>query len=55
MDDDNTYGTELFEDLKKIEPGKVAVWPVGLVGGLYVEKPVLDDNHRVLGFNSAVS
>lgn len=55
MDDDNTYGSELFEEMKKIEPGKVAVWPVGLVGGLFVEKPVLDDNHRVLGFNSAVS
>lgn len=54
MDDDNTYSTELFEEIKKIESGKVAVWPVGLVGGLLVEKPVLDDNHRVLGFNSAV-
>lgn len=55
MDDDNTYSTELFEDIKNINPGKVAVWPVGLVGGLMVEKPVLDDQNRVLGFNSAVS
>ncbi|XP_031621326.1 galactosylgalactosylxylosylprotein 3-beta-glucuronosyltransferase I [Contarinia nasturtii] len=53
MDDDNTYSTELFEDIKNIKPGKVAVWPVGLVGGLLVEKPVLDDDNRVLGFNSA--
>lgn len=55
MDDDNTYSIELFEEMKKIEHGKVAVWPVGLVGGLMVEKPVLDENNRVLGFNSAVS
>lgn len=55
MDDDNTYSTQLFDEIKKIEPGKVAVWPVGLVGGLMVEKPVLDVDNRVLGFNSAVS
>lgn len=55
MDDDNTYSTQLFEEMTKIEPGKVAVWPVGLVGGLLVEKPVLDVDNRVLGFNSAVS
>lgn len=55
MDDDNTYSIDLFEEIKKIEPGKVAVWPVGLVGGLSVEKPVLDIDNRVLGFNSVVS
>lgn len=55
MDDDNTYSTQLFDEIKKIEHGKVAVWPVGLVGGLMVEKPVLDTDNRVLGFNSAVS
>lgn len=56
MDDDNTYSTQLFEEITKIEAGKVGVWPVGLVGGLLVEKPVLDnDSNRVLGFNSAVS
>lgn len=55
MDDDNTYSTQLFDEIKKIEPSKVAVWPVGLVGGLMVEKPVLDANNLVLGFNSAVS
>lgn len=55
VDDDNTYSTAIFEEIKKIEPGKVAVWPVGLVGGLMVEKPVLDTDNRVLGFNSAVS
>lgn len=54
MDDDNTYSTQLFEDIKNVEEGKVAVWPVGLVGGLLVEKPVLNEDNRVLGFNSAV-
>lgn len=53
MDDDNTYSIELFEEMQKIDPGKVAVWPVGLVGGLLVEKPVLDEDNRVMGFNSA--
>lgn len=53
MDDDNTYSTGLFDEMKKIEQGKVGVWPVGLVGGLLVEKPVLDeDDNRVMGFNS---
>lgn len=56
MDDDNTYSFLLFEEMKKIEAEKVAVWPVGLVGGLLVEKPVLDkDDRRVMGFNSVVS
>lgn len=52
MDDDNTYGIKLFEEMTKIEQGKVGVWPVGLVGGLLVEKPVLDEDNRVMGFNS---
>lgn len=53
MDDDNTYSRELFGEMRKIETGKVGVWPVGLVGGLLVEKPVLDEDNRVMGFNSA--
>uniref|UniRef100_A0A182N790 Galactosylgalactosylxylosylprotein 3-beta-glucuronosyltransferase n=1 Tax=Anopheles dirus TaxID=7168 RepID=A0A182N790_9DIPT len=53
MDDDNTYSTELFDEISKIETGKVGVWPVGLVGGLMVEKPVLNRDGLVLGFNSA--
>uniref|UniRef100_A0A8W7PU80 Galactosylgalactosylxylosylprotein 3-beta-glucuronosyltransferase n=1 Tax=Anopheles coluzzii TaxID=1518534 RepID=A0A8W7PU80_ANOCL len=53
MDDDNTYSTELFEEMSTIERGKVGVWPVGLVGGLMVEKPVLNRDGLVLGFNSA--
>lgn len=53
MDDDNTYSTELFAEISKIERNKVGVWPVGLVGGLMVEKPVLNRDEIVLGFNSA--
>ncbi|XP_055846055.1 galactosylgalactosylxylosylprotein 3-beta-glucuronosyltransferase I [Episyrphus balteatus] len=53
MDDDNTYSVELFEEMCKIERGKVGVWPVGLVGGLMVEKPILNSDNQVVGFNSA--
>lgn len=53
MDDDNTYTTDLFREMSKIRPGRVGVWPVGLVGGLMVEKPVIDDvSDKVVGFNS---
>lgn len=52
MDDDNTYSLGLFEEIAKIEPSKVGVWPVGLVGGLKVEKPILDEQNIVIGFNS---
>lgn len=32
---------------------EVSVWPVGLVGGLMVEKPEIDkDTGRVFGWNS---
>jgi galactosylgalactosylxylosylprotein 3-beta-glucuronosyltransferase 3 len=51
MDDDNSYSTELFEEMLSIKRGRVGVWPVGLVGGLNVEKPIVDGN-RVTGFNS---
>lgn len=30
----------------------VGVWPVGLAGGLPAEKPILDENGRVAGWNS---
>lgn len=40
MDDDNTYNVKVFKEMAKIK--KVGVWPVGLVGGLTVETPLLD-------------
>uniref|UniRef100_A0A1B0A030 Galactosylgalactosylxylosylprotein 3-beta-glucuronosyltransferase n=1 Tax=Glossina pallidipes TaxID=7398 RepID=A0A1B0A030_GLOPL len=54
MDDDNAYSVELFVEMSKTKPGRVSIWPVGLVGGLMVEKPILNtDQTQVIGFNSA--
>lgn len=49
-DDDNTYDVKLFEEMRKTK--KVSVWPVGLVGGLMVERPKVVDG-KVKRFNSA--
>lgn len=50
-DDDNTYDVRLFEEMRSTR--KVSVWPVGLVGGLSVEKPLIDPaTGSVIGFNS---
>jgi len=32
---------------------EVGVWPVGLVGGLLVEKPLINNKGKVIGWNSA--
>lgn len=48
-DDDNTYHLELFHEMRSTR--KVSVWPVGFVGGLLVERPLVVDG-RVSGFNS---
>lgn len=53
MDDDNSYSVELFAEMSKIKPGQVGIWPVGLVGGLMVERPLLDQDNKVVGFNAA--
>ncbi|KAL1138889.1 hypothetical protein AAG570_008951 [Ranatra chinensis] len=51
-DDDNSYTLEVFEEMRKTI--EVSVWPVGLVGGLMVEKPLLNTTTgRVIGWNSA--
>ncbi|CAD6222430.1 GSCOCG00000967001-RA-CDS [Cotesia congregata] len=50
-DDDNTYSIKLFKEMEKIKV--VGVWPVGLVGGLMVERPICDNTtNKVIGFNS---
>ncbi|XP_043261562.1 galactosylgalactosylxylosylprotein 3-beta-glucuronosyltransferase I isoform X1 [Colletes gigas] len=50
-DDDNTYSVKLFHEMAKIQ--KVGVWPVGLVGGLMVEKPICDNvTNKVIDFNA---
>ncbi|VDL78534.1 unnamed protein product [Nippostrongylus brasiliensis] len=49
-DDDNTYDLKLFDEIRSV---KVAgIWPVGIVGGLIVEKPILSENGTVEGFNA---
>lgn len=48
-DDDNTYDLQLFEEMRFTH--KVSVWPVGLVGGLMVERPLVKDG-RVVGWNT---
>lgn len=50
-DDDNSYSLEIFEEMRATKG--VSVWPVGLVGGLMVEKPLVNDQGIVKGFNSA--
>lgn len=46
-DDDNTYDLRLFEEMRSTE--KVSVWPVGLVGYLWYESPLLR-NGKVVGW-----
>ncbi|CAH4036775.1 unnamed protein product [Pieris brassicae] len=49
MDDDNTYALKVFDEMRKIK--KVGVWPVGIVGGMRVEMPLVTDG-KVTGFNA---
>lgn len=49
-DDDNTYDIAIFDEMRATK--KVSCWPVGLVGGLLVERPIVNDNGKVTGFNS---
>ncbi|XP_060562903.1 galactosylgalactosylxylosylprotein 3-beta-glucuronosyltransferase 3-like [Ruditapes philippinarum] len=46
-DDDNTYDIQLFEEMRFTE--KVSVWPVGLVGYLWYESPVVKQG-KVIGW-----
>ncbi|XP_076828327.1 galactosylgalactosylxylosylprotein 3-beta-glucuronosyltransferase 3 [Brachyhypopomus gauderio] len=48
-DDDNTYSLQLFEEMRHTQ--RVSVWPVGLVGGMRFERPVVEDG-RVVGFHT---
>lgn len=51
MDDDNTYSIKLFKEISKVK--RVGVWPVGLVGGLNAELPILDEKTgKVIGYKS---
>ncbi|KAH9513766.1 Galactosylgalactosylxylosylprotein 3-beta-glucuronosyltransferase 1 [Bulinus truncatus] len=46
-DDDNTYSLQVFEEMRYTN--KVSVWPVGLVGYLRYERPVVN-NGKVTGW-----
>ncbi|KAL3874991.1 hypothetical protein ACJMK2_037935 [Sinanodonta woodiana] len=48
-DDDNTYDLLLFEEMRFTR--KVSVWPVGLVGYLRYERPVVKDG-KVMGWHT---
>ncbi|KAJ8922710.1 hypothetical protein NQ315_007745 [Exocentrus adspersus] len=51
MDDDNTYSIKVFKEIEKVK--KVGVWPVGLVGGLNAEAPIIDpETGKVTGYKS---
>lgn len=47
-DDDNTYSTELFQEMRWTK--KVSVWPVALVGGVMVERPKVSLSGKVTGW-----
>ncbi|CAG9788374.1 unnamed protein product [Diatraea saccharalis] len=49
MDDDNTYSLKVFDEMRKIN--KVGVWPVGIVGGMRVEMPLVKDG-KVYAYNA---
>uniref|UniRef100_A0AAF5CYW3 Galactosylgalactosylxylosylprotein 3-beta-glucuronosyltransferase n=1 Tax=Strongyloides stercoralis TaxID=6248 RepID=A0AAF5CYW3_STRER len=50
-DDDNTYDLKLFNEIRKIR--KIGIWPVGIVGGLLAEGPLISpESMKIVGFNS---
>ncbi|XP_061768839.1 galactosylgalactosylxylosylprotein 3-beta-glucuronosyltransferase 3 [Nerophis ophidion] len=48
-DDDNTYSLQLFDEMRNTQ--RVSVWPVGLVGGMKYEKPVVEGG-KVVRFHT---
>ncbi|EGT51833.1 hypothetical protein CAEBREN_11722 [Caenorhabditis brenneri] len=49
-DDDNTYDLKVFGEMRKVQ--KAGVWPVGIVGGMFVETPILAKNGSIIDFNA---
>uniref|UniRef100_A0AC35TNI0 Galactosylgalactosylxylosylprotein 3-beta-glucuronosyltransferase n=1 Tax=Rhabditophanes sp. KR3021 TaxID=114890 RepID=A0AC35TNI0_9BILA len=48
-DDDNTYDLALFREMRNIS--NIGLWPVGIVGGLLAEGPIVSGG-KITGFNS---
>ncbi|XP_069750300.1 galactosylgalactosylxylosylprotein 3-beta-glucuronosyltransferase 3 isoform X3 [Narcine bancroftii] len=48
-DDDNTYSLRLFDEMRWTK--RVSVWPVGLVGGMRFEGPLVEQD-KVVGFHT---
>lgn len=48
-DDDNTYSLQLFQEMRNTQ--KVSVWPVGLVGAMKYESPLVQAG-KVVGFHT---
>ncbi|XP_075899155.1 galactosylgalactosylxylosylprotein 3-beta-glucuronosyltransferase 2 [Nelusetta ayraudi] len=48
-DDDNTYSLELFQEMRNTRG--VSIWPVGLVGGLQYERPLVSRG-KVVGWHT---
>uniref|UniRef100_A0A3P9HNL8 Galactosylgalactosylxylosylprotein 3-beta-glucuronosyltransferase n=2 Tax=Oryzias latipes TaxID=8090 RepID=A0A3P9HNL8_ORYLA len=48
-DDDNTYSLQVFEEMRSTQ--RVSVWPVGLVGGMKYERPVVEGG-KVVRFHT---
>jgi len=48
-DDDNTYSLDLFEMIRSTR--KVSVFPVGLVGGVLVERPLSSPSGQLTGWS----
>ncbi|ESO02702.1 hypothetical protein HELRODRAFT_66421, partial [Helobdella robusta] len=52
-DDDNTYDVQLFDEMRSTK--KVSVWPVGFVGKLRYESPIVGDGRVVDWFTYSKS
>ncbi|XP_022695907.1 galactosylgalactosylxylosylprotein 3-beta-glucuronosyltransferase P-like [Varroa jacobsoni] len=49
-DDDNAYDIRLFEEIRKTDPNRVSMFPVGTIAGTGVSSPIIDQDGSLLGF-----